>query len=84
MWENADEFIPERFDIDSPVPNEVNTDYRYGWHCSLSLSVGRDAGGHAGSLHELQAMKALAKRQAGMQVGAGGASWEGEQPACDT
>ena len=70
MWENADEFIPERFDIDSPVPNEVNTDYRYGWHCSLSLPVGRDAGGHAGSLHELHATKALAKRQAGKQVGA--------------
>ncbi|CAI5969236.1 unnamed protein product [Closterium sp. NIES-65] len=29
VWERADEFMPERFDLDAPVPNEVNTDYRY-------------------------------------------------------
>ncbi|XP_047975429.1 carotene epsilon-monooxygenase, chloroplastic-like [Salvia hispanica] len=29
VWERADDFFPERFDLDSPVPNEANTDYRY-------------------------------------------------------
>ncbi|XP_057779281.1 carotene epsilon-monooxygenase, chloroplastic [Salvia miltiorrhiza] len=29
VWERADDFVPERFDLDSPVPNEANTDYRY-------------------------------------------------------
>ncbi|KMT06453.1 hypothetical protein BVRB_7g161220 [Beta vulgaris subsp. vulgaris] len=29
VWERAEEFIPERFDLESPVPNESNTDYRY-------------------------------------------------------
>lgn len=29
VWERADEFVPERFDLDGPVPNETNTDYRY-------------------------------------------------------
>ncbi|CAI7820959.1 unnamed protein product [Closterium sp. NIES-54] len=29
VWERADEFMPERFDLDAPMPNEVNTDYRY-------------------------------------------------------
>ncbi|KAL8516766.1 hypothetical protein ACS0TY_015142 [Phlomoides rotata] len=29
VWERADEFIPERFDLDGPVPNETNTDYRF-------------------------------------------------------
>ncbi|XP_052173861.1 carotene epsilon-monooxygenase, chloroplastic isoform X2 [Diospyros lotus] len=29
VWENAEEFIPERFDLDGPVPNETNTDFRF-------------------------------------------------------
>lgn len=41
VWENADDFIPERFDLDGPVPNETNTDYRYVNKTSLvSVNVG--------------------------------------------
>jgi hypothetical protein len=29
VWEAPDEFRPERFPLDEPVPNESNTDYRY-------------------------------------------------------
>lgn len=29
VWERAEEFLPERFDLDGPVPNETNTDFRY-------------------------------------------------------
>lgn len=29
VWEDPDEFIPERFPLDGPVPNEQNTDYKY-------------------------------------------------------
>ncbi|KAK1400215.1 Carotene epsilon-monooxygenase [Heracleum sosnowskyi] len=29
VWDRAEEFIPERFDLDGPVPNESNTDYRF-------------------------------------------------------
>ncbi|KAL9242496.1 hypothetical protein vseg_016488 [Gypsophila vaccaria] len=29
VWERADEFIPDRFDLDGPVPNETNTDFRF-------------------------------------------------------
>ncbi|KAL5724940.1 carotene epsilon-hydroxylase [Ranunculus cassubicifolius] len=29
VWDRAEEFIPERFDLDAPVPNETNTDFRY-------------------------------------------------------
>jgi len=29
VWDRADEFIPERFDLEGPVPNESNTDYRF-------------------------------------------------------
>ncbi|PIN21474.1 Cytochrome P450 CYP4/CYP19/CYP26 subfamily [Handroanthus impetiginosus] len=29
VWERADDFVPERFDLDSPVPNESNTDFRF-------------------------------------------------------
>ncbi|XP_068645522.1 carotene epsilon-monooxygenase, chloroplastic isoform X1 [Aristolochia californica] len=29
VWERAEEFIPERFDLDRPVPNETNTDFRF-------------------------------------------------------
>lgn len=29
VWENAEEFIPERFDLDGPVPNESNTDFKW-------------------------------------------------------
>lgn len=29
VWERAEEFLPERFDLEGPVPNETNTDFRY-------------------------------------------------------
>ncbi|KAL3825835.1 hypothetical protein ACJIZ3_021864 [Penstemon smallii] len=29
VWERADEFVPERFDLEGSVPNETNTDFRY-------------------------------------------------------
>ncbi|KAJ0613003.1 putative carotene epsilon-hydroxylase [Helianthus annuus] len=29
VWERAEEFIPERFGLDGPVPNESNTDYKF-------------------------------------------------------
>ncbi|KAF9599038.1 hypothetical protein IFM89_033383 [Coptis chinensis] len=29
VWERAEEFVPERFDLEAPVPNETNTDFRY-------------------------------------------------------
>ncbi|OEL23350.1 Carotene epsilon-monooxygenase, chloroplastic [Dichanthelium oligosanthes] len=29
VWDRADEFIPERFDLEGPVPNESNTDFRF-------------------------------------------------------
>lgn len=29
VWERADEFMPERFDLEGPVPNESNTDFRF-------------------------------------------------------
>ncbi|KAL4446664.1 hypothetical protein ABPG77_007908 [Micractinium sp. CCAP 211/92] len=29
VWDNPDDFIPERFPLDGPVPNEQNTDYKY-------------------------------------------------------
>ncbi|XP_059073924.1 carotene epsilon-monooxygenase, chloroplastic isoform X2 [Cryptomeria japonica] len=29
VWDMADEFIPERFDLNGPVPNETNTDFRF-------------------------------------------------------
>nr|AID51468.1 epsilon-ring carotene hydroxylase [Cucumis melo var. makuwa] len=29
VWEQAEEFIPERFDLEGPVPNESNTDFRF-------------------------------------------------------
>ncbi|XP_054800450.1 carotene epsilon-monooxygenase, chloroplastic [Prosopis cineraria] len=29
VWERAEEFLPERFDLDRPVPNETNTDFRF-------------------------------------------------------
>ncbi|CAM6128153.1 unnamed protein product [Calypogeia fissa] len=29
VWDQAEEFIPERFDLEGPVPNESNTDFRY-------------------------------------------------------
>lgn len=28
VWEQPDEFVPERFSLDDPVPNEANTNYR--------------------------------------------------------
>jgi cytochrome P450 len=28
VWEDPDAFIPERFPLDQPHPNEQNTDYR--------------------------------------------------------
>ncbi|WOL10144.1 carotene epsilon-monooxygenase, chloroplastic isoform X2 [Canna indica] len=29
VWERAEEFIPERFNLEGPVPNEINTDFRF-------------------------------------------------------
>ena len=29
VWDDPDDFIPERFPLDGPVPNEQNTDFRY-------------------------------------------------------
>lgn len=29
VWDRAEEFVPERFDLDGPVPNEINTDFRF-------------------------------------------------------
>uniref|UniRef100_A0A1D1YKY1 Carotene epsilon-monooxygenase, chloroplastic n=1 Tax=Anthurium amnicola TaxID=1678845 RepID=A0A1D1YKY1_9ARAE len=29
VWDRADEFIPERFDLEGPMPNETNTDFRF-------------------------------------------------------
>ncbi|KAL5067795.1 hypothetical protein RYX36_018682, partial [Vicia faba] len=29
VWDRAEEFLPERFDLDGPVPNETNTDFRF-------------------------------------------------------
>ncbi|GBG61503.1 hypothetical protein CBR_g21846 [Chara braunii] len=29
VWDKPEEFIPERFDLDGPIPNETNTDFRY-------------------------------------------------------
>lgn len=29
VWERPEEFLPERFDLEGPVPNETNTDFRY-------------------------------------------------------
>ncbi|KAF5473732.1 hypothetical protein F2P56_005694 [Juglans regia] len=28
VWEKAEEFVPERFDLEGPIPNETNTDFR--------------------------------------------------------
>lgn len=29
VWERADDFLPERFDLEGPIPNETNTDFRF-------------------------------------------------------
>ncbi|KAL3357151.1 hypothetical protein AABB24_017703 [Solanum stoloniferum] len=29
VWDRAEEFDPERFDLEGPVPNETNTDFRF-------------------------------------------------------
>ncbi|XP_057735508.1 carotene epsilon-monooxygenase, chloroplastic-like [Arachis stenosperma] len=29
VWDRAEELLPERFDMDGPVPNETNTDFRF-------------------------------------------------------
>lgn len=29
VWDRAEEFLPERFGLEGPMPNEINTDYRY-------------------------------------------------------
>lgn len=29
VWERAEDFVPERFELEGPVPNETNTDYRF-------------------------------------------------------
>lgn len=37
VWEQAEEFIPERFDLEGPVPNESNTDFRYTFYLCVEL-----------------------------------------------
>ncbi|PNY09400.1 carotene epsilon-monooxygenase chloroplastic-like [Trifolium pratense] len=29
VWDRAEEFLPDRFDLNGPVPNETNTDFRF-------------------------------------------------------
>lgn len=29
VWDRAEEFVPERFNLEGPVPNETNTDFRF-------------------------------------------------------
>ncbi|XP_065029780.1 carotene epsilon-monooxygenase, chloroplastic-like isoform X1 [Musa acuminata AAA Group] len=29
VWEKAEEFCPERFNLEGPIPNETNTDFRF-------------------------------------------------------
>lgn len=29
VWERAEDFVPERFELEGPVPNETNTDFRF-------------------------------------------------------
>lgn len=29
VWDRPEDFLPERFSLDEPVPNETNTDYKY-------------------------------------------------------
>ncbi|KAK3226665.1 hypothetical protein Dsin_006527 [Dipteronia sinensis] len=29
VWERAEEFLPDRFDLEGPIPNETNTDFRF-------------------------------------------------------
>ncbi|KAG5583037.1 hypothetical protein H5410_053664 [Solanum commersonii] len=29
VWDRAEEFDPERFDLEGPIPNETNTDFRF-------------------------------------------------------
>nr|QCU55160.1 carotene epsilon-monooxygenase [Camellia fraterna] len=29
VWDRAEVFVPERFDLDGPMPNETNTDFRF-------------------------------------------------------
>ncbi|KAJ3681916.1 hypothetical protein LUZ60_014489 [Juncus effusus] len=29
VWDRADEFVPDRFDLEGPIPNESNTDFRF-------------------------------------------------------
>lgn len=35
VWDDADEFRPERFPLDEPVPTELNTGFRYAPPSSL-------------------------------------------------
>lgn len=40
VWERPDDFEPERFPLDGPVPNEQNTDYKYiPFRCGLFVAV---------------------------------------------
>ncbi|CAN8254657.1 unnamed protein product [Cochlearia groenlandica] len=29
VWDKAEEFLPERFELDGPIPNETNTDFKF-------------------------------------------------------
>ena len=39
VWEQAEEFIPERFDLEGPVPNESNTDFRYTFYLCVKTTL---------------------------------------------
>jgi hypothetical protein len=45
VWDRPDEFEPERFPLDGPVPSEQNTDYRYiPFRCGLNPGGGGGGG----------------------------------------
>lgn len=29
VWDRPDDFLPERFPVEDPIPNEANTDFKY-------------------------------------------------------
>lgn len=39
VWDEAEAFQPERFSLDTPTPNEQNTDYRSVMHMQAGVLV---------------------------------------------
>lgn len=39
VWDEAEEFIPELFDLEGPVPNENNTDFRYIFYLCVETTL---------------------------------------------